>query len=209
MCLNVHSKLAAGLIIGAVGQENWEVEIKGRASHAGVAPEKGISAMFVAAVALAEAHRDGWFGKVVTPEGHGTSNPGIFGGKNGKAAGDATNVVTDYVHIKGETRSPESAFAAAITEGYRQAFAKAQAQIKDAGRATAKVKFSHKPAYPPFKLADDAPVLKRAKRAATALGLTPTTLFSNGGLDANWFDKDGVPTVTIGSGQYKIHTVHE
>jgi tripeptide aminopeptidase len=209
MCFNVDSKLAAELIIGAVGQENWEVEIKGKASHAGVAPEKGISAMLVAAVALTEAHRAGWFGKVVKPEGTGTSNPGVFGGKNGKPAGDATNVVTDYVYIKGEARSPEAAFAAAITEGYRAAFAKAGAAIKDAGGETAQVKFTHQPAYPPFRLAENAPLLKHARRAAESIGLKPTTLFSNGGLDANWFDKHGVPTVTIGAGQYEIHTVHE
>ena len=98
----------AELIIGAVGQENWDVEIKGKASHAGVAPEKGISATLVGAIGLAEAHRSGWFGKVVKPNGNGTSNVGIFGGKEGKPAGDATNVVTDYVHIKGEARSPEA-----------------------------------------------------------------------------------------------------
>ena len=34
-------------------------------------------------------------------------------------------------------------------------------------------------------------------------------VFSNGGLDANWLDKHGVPTVTIGAGQYEIHTVKE
>jgi tripeptide aminopeptidase len=209
MCFNVDSKLAAELIIGAVGQENWEVEIKGKASHAGVAPEKGISATLVAAVALTEAHRGGWFGKVVKTNGHGTSNPGVFGGKEGKPAGDATNVVTDYVHIKGEARSPEAAFAAAITEAYKQAFAKAQAEVKDAGGATAQVKFEHKPAYPPFKLTEDAPALKHAKRAAEAIGLKASTMFSNGGLDANWFDKHGVPTVTIGAGQYEIHTVNE
>jgi tripeptide aminopeptidase len=209
MCFNVDGKLAAELLIGAVGQENWEVEIKGKASHAGVAPEKGISATLVASLALAEAHRAGWFGKVVKPDGHGTSNVGVFGGKDGNPAGDATNVVTDYVYIKGEARSPESAFAAAITEGYRAAFAKAQAEVKDAAGETAKVKFEHKPAYPPFKLSDDAPALKHAKRAAEAIGLKPIPLFSNGGLDANWFDKHGVPTVTIGSGQFEIHTVHE
>jgi tripeptide aminopeptidase len=209
MCFNVDSKLAAELITGAVGQENWEVEIRGKASHAGVAPEKGISAMLVAAVALTEAHRAGWFGKVVKPEGRGTSNPGIFGGKEGKPAGDATNVVTDYVHIKGEARSPDAAFAAAITEGYRAAFAKAQAEIKDAGGETAQVKFTHRPAYPPFKVPDDAPAVRHAKRAAESIGLKPSTMFSNGGLDANWFDKHGVPTVTIGSGQYEIHTVQE
>jgi tripeptide aminopeptidase len=27
--------------------------------------------------------------------------------------------------------------------------------------------------------------------------------------DANGFDKHGVPTVTIGAGQYEIHTVNE
>jgi tripeptide aminopeptidase len=209
MCFNVDSKLAAELITGAVGQENWEVDIKGKASHAGVAPEKGISATLVASIALVEAHRGGWFGKVVKNDGKGTSNVGIFGGKEGKPAGDATNVVTDYVHIKGEARSPEAAFAAAITEGYRAAFAKAQAEVKDAGGETAGVRFDHKPAYPPFKLAEDSPAVKHAKRAAESIGLKPTTMFSNGGLDANWLDKHGLPTVTIGSGQYEIHTVKE
>jgi tripeptide aminopeptidase len=209
MCFNVDGKLAAELITGAVGQQNWEVEIRGKASHAGVAPEKGISATLVAATALVEAQRDGWFGKVTKPSGTGTSNPGIFGGKHGKAAGDATNVVTDYVYIKGEARSADEKFAAAIVAGYREAFAKAAAMVKDAGGETADVKFSAQPAYPPFNLAKDAPVLARAKRAAESIGLKPSTIFSNGGLDANWFDKHGVPTVTIGAGQYEIHTVKE
>jgi tripeptide aminopeptidase len=209
MCFNVDGKLAAELITGAVGQENWDVEIKGKASHAGVAPEKGISATLVASIALTEAHRGGWFGKVVKPDGHGTSNPGVFGGKDGKPAGDATNVVTDYVHIKGEARSPEAAFATAIAKAYREAFAKAQAEVKDAGGETAEVKFESKPSYPPFNVPDDAPAVTHAKRAAEALGLKVTTVFSNGGLDANWLDKHGVPTVTIGAGQYEIHTVKE
>jgi tripeptide aminopeptidase len=34
-------------------------------------------------------------------------------------------------------------------------------------------------------------------------------MFSNGGLDANWLVRHGIPTVTIGSGQYDIHTVKE
>jgi tripeptide aminopeptidase len=209
ICFNVDGKLASELLIGAVGQENWDVEIKGRASHAGVAPEKGISATLVGSVALAEAHRAGWFGKVVKPNGKGTSNVGIFGGKDGQPAGDATNVVTDYVHIKGEARSPEAAFATAICQGYREAFAKAQQEVKDADGATAEVHFESKPSYPPFHLAEDSPVVVRAKRGVEALGLTPTTVFSNGGLDANWLVKHGIPTVTIGAGQYEIHTIKE
>jgi tripeptide aminopeptidase len=209
MCFNVDGKLASELIIGAVGQENWNVEIKGKASHAGVAPEKGISATLVGAIGLTEAQRNGWFGKVVKSNGKGTSNIGIFGGKEGQPAGDATNVVTDYVHLKGEARSPEAAFAAAICQGYREAFTKAQNEVKDASGETAEVKFESKASYPPFNLTEDSPAVSRARRAVESLGLKPTTIFSNGGLDANWLDKHGVPTVTIGAGQYEIHTVKE
>ena len=38
------------------------------------------------------------------------------------AAGDATNVVTDYAWLKGEARSPNEAFTAAITAGIAKAF---------------------------------------------------------------------------------------
>lgn len=210
MCINVDGMLASDLIIGAVGQENWEVEIKGKASHAGVAPEKGISATLVGAVALAEAREAGWFGKVVKPDGRGTSNVGIFGGKEGKvAAGDATNVVTDYAYIRGEARSPEAAFATKIAEGYKEAFAKAKAVVVDQEGETAEVKFSHVASYPPFKLAEDSPIVKRATRALELLGIEPKYLFSNGGLDANWLDKHGIPTITIGAGQAEIHTIKE
>ncbi|MBX3536178.1 MAG: M20/M25/M40 family metallo-hydrolase [Chelatococcus sp.] len=209
MCINVDGQLASELIVGAVGQENWEVEITGKASHAGVAPDKGISATLVGAIALAEAQQAGWFGKVVKPDGRGTSNVGIFGGRDGKPAGDATNVVTDFAYIRGEARSPDASFATSIAEGYKQAFAKAQGMVKDHDGQVAEVKFSHKPAYPPFELGKDAPVVKRAARALGLLGIEPTYLFSNGGLDANWLDKHGVPTVTIGAGQAEIHTIKE
>jgi tripeptide aminopeptidase len=209
MCFNVDSKVPEVFIIGAVGQESWDVEIKGKAAHAGVAPEKGISSTMVAALALADAKQCGWFGKVVKPEGHGTSNPGIFGGKGDRAAGDATNVVTDYVHIKGESRSPSESFTTSITAAYEAAFRKAAGEVQDAGGATAEVKFVSHAAYPPFNLPEDAPAVVYAKRAAESIGLKPSTLFSNGGLDANWFVKHGVPTVTFGAGQYEIHTVNE
>ena len=209
MCINVDGMAASDLIIGAVGQENWEVEITGRASHAGVAPDKGISATMVGAIALAEAKGAGWFGKVVKPGGRGTSNVGIFGGKDDKPAGDATNVVTDYAFLKGEARSPEAAFATAIAEGYKEAFAKAKAAVVDHEGDTAEVKFSHKASYPPFELSKNSPVVKRATRALQTLSIEPNYLFSNGGLDANWLDKHGVPTITIGAGQAEIHTIKE
>jgi tripeptide aminopeptidase len=209
MCFNVDGGPAAELITGAVGQDNWEAEIVGKASHAGVAPEKGISATLVAATALVEAQQGGWVGKVAKPEGQGTSNPGIFGGKDGKAAGDATNVVTDYVYVRGEARSRDAKFAAAIAAAYGEAFKKAESAVKDAAGETAKVKFSTQHSYPPFNLNEDSPILTHAKRAAESIGFTSKTVFSNGGLDANWLVKHGVPTVTFGAGQNDVHTIKE
>ena len=51
--------------------------------------------------------------------------------------------------------------------------------------------------------------MKRATKALEMLGIEPTYLFSNGGLDANWLDKHGIPTITIGAGQAEIHTIKE
>jgi tripeptide aminopeptidase len=209
MCINVDSQKPDDLIIGAVGQENWEVEIKGRAAHAGLAPDKGISATLVGALGLANARRDGWFGKIEKANGHGTSNVGIFGGKDGKPAGDATNVVTDYAWMRGEARSPELSFAAEIAEAFGRAFEEARQAVKATDGAMAEVKYTHVKAYPPFRLADESPAVTRAAKALEALGLKPKLVFSPGGLDANWLDKHGIPTVTIGAGQREVHTVKE
>lgn len=209
MCFNVDGMLAGDLITGAVGGQAWDAEIHGKAAHAGVAPEKGISSTLVASIALADAARHGWFGKVVKRGHRGTSNAGIFAGRDGGPAGDATNVVTDYAHITGETRSPESEFAAAITDAYREAFGKAAKAVTDDKGSTAKVKFDGREIYPPFTLDPESGPVARAKRAARSLGLRPRTIFSNGGLDANWLVEHGVPTVTFGAGQHEIHTVNE
>jgi tripeptide aminopeptidase len=209
MGFNVDSTHAAKLTIGAVGQQNWEVTIKGKAAHAGVAPERGISATLVASIGLTEARRAGWFGKVVQPEGKGSSNVGIFGGKDGKPAGDATNVVTDYVHLVGEARSTDAAFAVKITEAFEAAFNQAKGEVKDADGNMAEVTFQTRTAYPPFLMSENDPAVQRAKKAAQSMGLEPVTMVSAGGLDANWLVKHGVPTVTFGAGQAEIHTVNE
>ncbi len=209
MGFNVDAQVPANFVIGAVGQVNWQAEVFGKASHAGVAPEKGISSTLVASIALTEAHRGGWFGKIDRAEGKGTSNPGIFEGKPGASAGDATNVVTDYVHVVGEARSFDEAFAAQIADAYAAAFEKGRTAVADAEGNHAEVKFVAKHSYPPFTLEEASPAVDRAKRAAESLGLSPTTLHSNGGLDANWLVRHGVPSVTIGAGQHEIHTVKE
>jgi tripeptide aminopeptidase len=209
MGFNIDGRSPAELSIGAVGAQRWEVEIIGCAAHAGVHPEQGISATMVAALALAEIHRGGWFGKVHQEQGDGTSNVGRFAGRDGKSAGDATNVVTDYVQIYGESRSHDARFAKKITRAYRAAFADAAEQIRNDRGRKAKVKFASRLDYHPFRLKEDAPVVRRAQAAAVRAGLQPTLRVSNGGLDANWLVRHGIPTVSFGAGQNNIHTIDE
>src|SRR5262249_43241428 len=80
---NIDGRLASEMTIGAVGAERWHVEFFGKAAHAGVHPEQGISASAVAALALAQTYRDGWFGKVSQGGREGTANVGHFGGRDG------------------------------------------------------------------------------------------------------------------------------
>ena len=209
MGFNVDGGDPAEITIGAVGAERWEVEITGKAAHAGAHPERGISATLVAALALAEVKQKGFFGKIVQDGKEGTSNVGSFGGRDGRAAGEATNVVTDYARLTGEARSHDSRFVKTIVKAYRDAFTSAAAEVPDWRSKKAKVQFRSRQDYFAFALKENAPVVRHALAAGRRAGLEPITRICNGGLDANWLVKHGIPTVTFGAGQNQIHTIEE
>ncbi len=209
MGFNFDGRSAADVMIGAIGADRWTVDIQGKASHAGVAPEKGISATMVLALAMAEVFAGGWFGKVEKDGKFGTSNIGLVGTLDGKSAGAATNVVTDFVHVKGESRSHDAKFVRQITAAFKTAFSNAASRVKDHEGRSAKVKFNSRLDYVPFRMKEDSPAVRRAVEAVQAIGREPNLRITNGGLDANWMVKHGIPTVTFGAGQNEIHTVKE
>ncbi|HUR55875.1 MAG TPA: M20/M25/M40 family metallo-hydrolase [Gemmataceae bacterium] len=206
---NFDGRSAADVIVGAIGADRWTVDIFGKASHAGVAPEKGISATMIFSLAMADVYAGGWFGKVIKDGKEGTSNVGPVGSKDGRSAGDATNVVTDFVHVKGESRSHDARFVRDISAAFKAAFTSAAARVKDHEGRPGKVKFTSRLDYVPFRLKADAPAVARAAAAVRAIGREPNPRVTNGGLDANWMVKHGIPTVTFGAGQNEIHTVKE
>ena len=209
MGFNFDGRSAADVIVGAVGADRWEADITGKASHAGVAPERGISATMIFAVAMAEVRQRGWFGKVSKEGREGTSNIGSVGDAHGKSAGEATNVVTDFMHVKGESRSHNPKFVREITTAYKAAFDNALTKITDHEGKRGRVKFTIRADYYPFRMRDDAPVVVRTAAAVRKLNKEPNLRVTNGGLDANWMTKHGIPTVTLGAGQNDIHTVKE
>ena len=209
MGFNIDGGSPRQLTIGAVGADRWQAEIVGKAAHAGVHPERGISATIVAAKALASIHEDGWFGKVRQGTQEGTSNVGPFGDADGRCAGQATNVVTDFVKIQGESRSRDARFIGAITSAYRRAFQQAAKEVRDDHGKTAKVKFTTFRNYHPYHLKENSPVIQAAQQVAATLGWQATLKLSSGGLDSNWLVRHGIPAITFGAGQHDVHTVDE
>jgi tripeptide aminopeptidase len=203
LCFNWDGGPSNAATIGATGDYAIQIEVEGIASHAGVHPERGVSAVAIAARAIADLDQNGWHGLIVKGQHSGTSNMGVISG------GDATNVVTPLVRLRAECRSHDPEFRKTILDEIRQAFERAvQAVHNDAG-GTGSGRFAAELKYESFKLSEDEPAVRAAKAAIEAVGLTPEPRVTNGGLDANWMNAHGMPTVTLGCGQQDIHTVNE
>ena len=203
LCFNWDGGAANKVIIGATGAYRMQITIHGIASHAGVHPELGVSAIAIAAVAIADLHKNGWHGLIQKGGKRGTSNVGIING------GNATNVVTAQVDIRAEARSHDGVFRKKIADAIAAAFERAAKSVKSAAGRRGSVKIHSELHYDSFKLSETDPCVREAARAITAAGLKPETCIANGGLDANWLSARGLPTVTLGAGQQDVHTVDE
>ena len=208
-CYNIDGGSTNEIVIGAVGCDRWEIEIFGKAEHAGLAPEKGISSSMIASLALADIQKNGWFGKIVKGEKSGTSNIGIFGGKNGGSSGQSPNTVTDYTYIKGESRSYDQNFVSEITDAFEQSFTKICDTFTNADGEKPNLKFSRHTDYYSFNLNFNEKVINNAKSKLSTLGLEPKLVKISGGFDANWLVKKDIPTITFGAGHNMCHTVGE
>lgn len=202
-CFNWDGGEASYVNIGATGDYAIEVEIEGIASHAGVHPERGVNAITIASLAIADLTQNGWHGLIEKGKHRGTSNVGII------HAGEATNVVTPGLSLRAEARSHDPVFRKKIVEAYRKAFELAAKSVKSSDGKTGRVTFNSDLKYESFRLDPREPAVSLAKQAVEKIGLTPELCIGNGGLDANWMTAHGFPTVTLGCGQHDIHTTNE
>ena len=193
----------AHVIRAITGAERFSIEIYGRAAHAGLNPQDGVSCAVVFATALAELAGGGWHGRVRRPEGCGTANLGVLQG------GMMTNTVMDRLLVRGEARSHEASFCARMVAAYRDAFQRAAAGTRNAAGETARIEWTTGPCYEAFALSEEAPVVQMAKTCLRSIGLEPICEKNDGGMDANWFNARGIPTVMFGCGQRAVHTTAE
>jgi tripeptide aminopeptidase len=203
LAFNWDGGAANKLGIGATGAYRITIDVDGLASHAGAAPEKGVSAVAIAGLAIAELQREGWLGDVRQGHHRGTSNIGVIHG------GAATNVVTDHVQLKAEARSHDPRFRKQMLATMRDAFERAAKAVTNVAGARGKVRFASRLDYEAFQLDAREPCVVAAEAAVRATGAEPVRAVSNGGLDANWMTAHGIPTVTLGCGQVNVHTTSE
>lgn len=178
------------IIIAAPTQARIEVTVKGKTAHAGVAPEKGISAITMASKAIARMP----LGRI---DEETTANIGRFEG------GQATNIVCDSVKILAEARSLVGEKMEKQAAAMKQAFEDVAKEMGGSADVTIDVM------YPGFKYGDGDHVVEVAKRAVSNIGRTPALKTSGGGSDANVIAGFGIPTVNLAVGYEEIHTTNE
>ena len=178
------------IVLAAPGQDRLNVTIKGKASHAGAAPEEGISAIVVAAKAIASMAT----GRI---DEETTANIGTIQG------GRATNIVADWVEITCESRSRDIGKLESQTDQMCGAFRRCAEEMG----AVAEIEVVR--LYDPFTLREESQVAVIASQAAKNAGLKVTFGPTGGGSDANYYNLYGVPCVVLGTGMQKPHTTEE
>jgi tripeptide aminopeptidase len=178
------------IAVAGPSQAKIDVNLKGKSAHAGVNPEDGISAIQVAAKAIAKMPH----GRI---DHETTANIGSFQG------GGPTNVVCDQVVIKAEARSLVEEKLERQLQLMREAFESTAEQFG------AKADFNSEIVYPGFKFNENADVVGIVVKALEKMGRTPKLFHSGGGSDANIFNGMGIPTVNLAIGYENIHTTKE
>lgn len=177
-------------ISGSYGAIRFCAEIIGKASHSGVAPEKGINAILAASQAVAKIPQ----GRI---DDETTTNIGIFNG------GSAINVVPEYVKIEGEVRSRNEKKAEQVIEIIYRTF-----EI-DANQHKAKLKWSSSWDFKAYTHTENSFIYKKAVQAINAVGLESKAVISAGGSDVNPINKNGIPAINFGIGAKNPHANNE
>ncbi len=189
---------ASHLVTEAPSSEHYTFTVHGLAAHAGMCPENGISAVRIAAQAIAAMP----LGRV---DAQTTANVVIAGPA-------ATNVVPDLCVVRGEARSLSDQRLDEVLRQIRTTFTDAAAQATvtlDGKIHRAWVEEQSQREYYSLRVSDDAPIVQLVLDSGRALGTPVQTVTIGGGSDANVYNRQGITSVNLGTGMRDIHTVNE
>lgn len=167
-----------------------EIKIKGRSSHAGFAPEKGVHAIKAAAEAIAKLP----MGRI---DEDTTFNIGVIEG------GKATNIIPDLCVLSGEIRSYSHEKALVTAE-------KVRAQLESAAKSLgAEAEFDLQVGCRAYTTPLEHPVVRRFELACETRGLPFSPVKTFGGSDNNVLAEHGITGLVLASAMYRCHSVWE
>lgn len=178
---------------------DFNVKIKGVAAHAGVCPEKGVSALEVAAKALSMMR----LGRI---DKDTVCNFGVVEG------GKVTNAVMPLLELKGEVRSLYSKKLQKQVKHMKDCFARAAkdfAKRVDGKTIKPQITIETPRRYGALNVPKTAPAVKLALAAAKKHGVKLKAVASGGGCDANVMSSHGLCMPNLGLGVQKCHTTDE
>ena len=179
------------ITVSAPSQNVVTAEIVGRAAHAGLEPENGLSALLVAADILTRLPH----GRI---DDETTANIGWMEG------GLKRNIVPERASLDGEFRSRSNDKLAWLEGQFRKVFHEASARYPDA-----RVSLDIRNTYQAYRIEPGHDTVHTIGYALQKLGLSPVLEASGGGSDANVFIERGITAVPVGIGVRSFHTTWE
>jgi len=185
------SYLPAGSFVNeSCGAVTLFITIYGKASHSGIAPEKGINAIQIAMEALSKFP----FGRINADT---TANIGIIRG------GTATNVVPEKVELEGEIRSKDPVIVEKEAAVIKSHFEEAAALY--GGKVDVDIRWDFKP----YHISPQDAEYQRLQEVMARLDLEAKPCTSWGGSDANSLNAKGIKTINLGTGAQNPHSNEE
>ena len=178
------------IILGAPWAQALEVTFRGRASHAGMYPEEGRSAIQAAAKAIADLR----LGRV---DEETTANVGVISG------GTALNIVPEACAFQAEARSHDERKLSELVQEMLDVCSFA------ATAAECEVETELRKSYGGYRFKRDEHAVRLAARALERCGCEPRYALSGGAADANVFNNRGRHCVNLANGMTDIHTPNE
>lgn len=169
---------------------SFTCEIKGKASHAGFAPEQGINAIAIAAEAITRIRQ----GRI---DGETTVNIGLIEG------GKARNIVSDSCILKGEVRSLIHDKALSETDAIEKVISEATKEQR------AEYIFTTEFGCLAYQVDAAHPVVRRFEEVCRDLGYSHTLTDTFGGSDNNNFMSNGIVGIVIACGMNQVHSCGE
>ncbi len=169
----------------------FDVSVKGRAAHAGVEPEKGLSAIRIAADIISQL-----------PQGRldeeTTFNVGLISG------GSVRNAVPSDVAFSGEFRSHNTETVDLVRMQVLETLQEARKRYKDAI-----IQEQLEVLFQMYDLDPNDPIVRLVTRVMGEMGLDPDIRPSGGGTDANAMRLHGIDCIVVGMSTNEMHTVNE